>query len=103
MLFTTAAIAPFALRNRGGFRAISRRDLRVAVVSGVALAVHFASFFESLELTTVAAPVTLITTQPVFVRVGAAVLVDERLSVGTAAGSGCRSPRTLSPCTPRVR
>ena len=86
VLFTTAAIAPFALRNRGGFRAVSRRDLGVAVVSGVALAVHFASFFESLEWTTVAASVTLITTQPVFVGVGAAVLLDERFSVGMAAG-----------------
>jgi len=86
VLFTTAAIAPFALRNRGGFRRVSRRDLGVAVVSGIALAVHFASFFESLEWTTVATSVTLITTQPVFVGVGAAVLLDERFSAGMAVG-----------------
>ena len=86
VLFTTAAIAPFALRDRGRFRRMSRRDLGFAVVSGVALAIHFASFFESLEWTTVAASVTLITTQPMFVGVGAAVLLDERFSVGMAAG-----------------
>ena len=86
VVLTTVAIAPFAIRDRGGFRAVSRRDLGVAVVSGVALAVHFASFFESLAWTTVAASVTLVTTQPVFVGVGAAVLLDERLSGGVAAG-----------------
>ena len=86
VVLTTVAIAPFAIRDRRGFRAVSRRDLGVAVVSGVALAVHFASFFESLAWTTVAASVTLVTTQPVFVGVGAAVLLDERLSEGVAAG-----------------
>ena len=86
VVLTTVAIAPFAIRDRGGFRAVSRRDLGVAVVSGVALAVNFASFFESLAWTTVAASVTLVTTQPVFVGVGAAVLLDERLSGGVAAG-----------------
>ena len=86
VVLTTVAIAPFAIRDRGGFRAVSRRDLGVAVVSGVALAVHFASFFESLAWTTVAASVTLVTTQPVFVGVGAAALLDERLSGRVAAG-----------------
>lgn len=86
VLFTTAAVAPFALRHRTGFREVSRRDLGVAAVSGIALAVHFASFFESLEWTSVAASVTLITTQPVFVGVGAVVLLDERLSVRMVAG-----------------
>jgi len=86
VLLTTAVIAPFALRDRERFRRLSRRDLGLAVVSGVALAIHFASFFESLEWTTVAASVTLITTQPMFVGVGAAVLLDERFSVGMATG-----------------
>ncbi|MFB6268474.1 MAG: DMT family transporter [Halobacterium sp.] len=86
VLFMTAAVAPFALRDAGDLRAISQRDLGFAAVSGLALAVHFASFFESLEWTTVAASVTLITTQPIFVGVGAAVLLDERLSARIVAG-----------------
>ncbi len=86
VLFMTVAIAPFAFRKAGEFREISRRDLVFAVVSGGALAVHFASFFESLEWTTVAASVTLITTQPVFVGVGAAVLLGERFSGRMAVG-----------------
>ncbi len=80
VLFMAVAVAPFALRDADALRAISRRDLVFAVVSGLALAAHFASFFESLELTTVAASVTLITTQPIFVGVAAAALLDERLT-----------------------
>ncbi|MFC7165319.1 DMT family transporter [Halospeciosus flavus] len=86
VLFMTAAIAPFALRDVDDLRAISGRDLGFAVVSGLALAVHFASFFESLEWTSVAASVTLITTQPIFVGAGAAVLLDERLTPRMVGG-----------------
>lgn len=88
MLFMTAAVAPFALRDRADLRAISGRDLGFATVAGLALAVHFASFFESLEWTTVAASVTLITTQPIFVVVVAATLLDERLTPRMVGGMG---------------
>lgn len=80
VLFMTAAVAPFAFRDREGFRSMSSRDLLFAVVTGFALALHFASFFESLEWTSVAASVTLITMQPVFVVVGASLLLDERVN-----------------------
>ena len=86
MVFMTAAVAPFALRDREALRAISGRDLGFAVVSGLTLAAHFASFFESLEWTTVAASVTLITTQPIFVVVVAATLLDERLTARMVGG-----------------
>ena len=86
VLFMTAAVAPFALRDVDEFRAISGRDLLFATGSGLALAAHFASFFESLEWTTVAASVTLITTQPIFVGIGAAALLDERLTPRIVSG-----------------
>ena len=80
VLFMTAAVAPFAVRDLEGFRAVSRTDLALATVAGLALAAHFAAWFESLVWTSVAASVTLVTTQPVFVAVGAALLLDERLT-----------------------
>ncbi|MFC4551592.1 MULTISPECIES: DMT family transporter [Halorussus] len=81
VLFTTAMLAPLAAtRYRGQLRSLSGRDLGVAVVTGVALAAHFATWFESLEWTTVAASVTLVQSQPLFVAVGAAVLLDERVN-----------------------
>lgn len=86
VLFMAVAVAPFALRDVDALRAISGRDLVVAIVSGLALAAHFASFFKSLEWTTVAASVTLITTQPIFVGIAASTLLDERLTPRMVGG-----------------
>ncbi|WP_262178179.1 DMT family transporter [Haloarcula laminariae] len=87
VLFTTLPLVPLALwRYRSDFARIGRRDLLFATLSGVALAVHFASWFESLAWTSVAASVTLVQSQPLFVALGAWLLLDERLSRRTVAG-----------------
>jgi len=81
VLFTTLPLLPVALwRYREDFRRIGRRDLLFATLSGVALALHFAAWFESLEWTSVAASVTLVQSQPLFVAVGAWLLLRERLT-----------------------
>jgi len=87
VVFMTALVAPVAItRDRGDLRSIGRRDLVVAAAAGAALAVHFAAWFESLAFTTVAASVTLVQTQPLFVAAGAAVLLGERVTRVTVAG-----------------
>ncbi|TKX73673.1 DMT family transporter [Halorubrum sp. GN11_10-6_MGM] len=87
VLFTTLPLAAVAAwRYRGEFARIRSRDLAFAVLSGVALAVHFAAWFESLRWTSVAASVTLVQAQPVFVAVGAWLLLRERVTRRTAAG-----------------
>lgn len=81
VLFTTVPLLPVALlRYRQQFRAMDRRDLLFACLSGLALAVHFASWFESLSWTSVAASVTLVQSQPVFVALGAWALLSERVT-----------------------
>jgi len=96
--FTWLLLAPLALRSRADFGELRGRDLLSALLAGAALAAHFASWFESVDRTTVAASVTLVTTQPAFVAVGAALLLDEslsrRIALGIAialAGSGLMS------------
>jgi len=87
VLFTVALVAPVAAaRHAGDFRRLSVRDGLAAVVAGLALAVHFASWFESLAHTSVAASVTLVQTQPVFVAAGAALLLHERVTRRVLAG-----------------
>ncbi|SEO88389.1 Permease of the drug/metabolite transporter (DMT) superfamily [Halogranum amylolyticum] len=87
VLFTTLLLAPVAVaRHADDFRKLRLRDVAVAVASGVALAIHFASWFESLEWTTVAASVTLVQAQPLFVAVGAWALLDERVTRRTVVG-----------------
>lgn len=87
VLFTTLPLIPVAFyRYRSEFAEIERRDLLFATLSGVALAFHFASWFESLEWTSVAASVTLVQSQPLFVAVGAWLLLQERLTLRMILG-----------------
>lgn len=81
VLFTTLPLLPVAfIRYRADFGRITRRDLGYAVISGTALAIHFGAWFESLNWTSVAASVTLVQAQPVFVALGAWVLLRERVT-----------------------
>ena len=80
--FTVGALVPLAARRRASIGGIERRAGVVAVAAGVALAVHFVTWFESLDHTTVAASVTLVQAQPAFVAVGAWVLLGYRESTG---------------------
>ena len=85
--FTVALLGPFVLARHGErVRSLSYRNLLVAGLAGVALAIHFASWFESLAWTSVAASVTLVQAQPLFVACGAALLLDERVTRRMGAG-----------------
>ena len=87
VLFTTLPLIPVAVwRYREEFRRIGRWDLVFATLSGIALALHFAAWFESLEWTSVAASVTLVQAQPVFVALGAWLLLSERVTRRIAVG-----------------
>ncbi|OSP10335.1 EamA family transporter [Halorubrum ezzemoulense DSM 17463] len=87
VLFTTVPLgAVAAWRYRADLARIRPRDLAFAALSGVALAVHFAAWFESLRWTSVAASVTLVQAQPVFVALGAWLLLRERVTRRMAAG-----------------
>lgn len=87
VLFTTALLAPLTVSRHGDrLGELSRHHLLAAGVTGLALAVHFAAWFESLSWTSVAASVTLVQSQPIFVVVGAWLLLDERVTRRTVAG-----------------
>jgi drug/metabolite transporter (DMT)-like permease len=89
VFFTTVLVAPVALRGHSeDFRKLSRRDLIGAGGAGLALAIHFSLWFESLAWTSVAASVTLVQSQPVFVACGAALFLDEHVSRRVVAGLG---------------
>ena len=66
MVFATALIAPSGLRALGR-RPPPLRALVPALAAGVLLAAHFATWLTSLQYTTVAASVTLVTTVPIWV------------------------------------
>lgn len=63
-------LAPAARRSPGR---PGRAQWMAIGVAGAALAVHFSTWLASLELTSVAASVTLVTTAPLMIAIGAAV------------------------------
>jgi drug/metabolite transporter (DMT)-like permease len=76
----TGALGPRGLRSWTG------GDLRLAMVSGLLLALHFAAWISSLALTSVASSVTLVTTTPIWVAIGGALFLGERPGRGALAG-----------------
>lgn len=87
LCFTVLFLGPVTLWwYRDHLRKINNRDLAVAIVTGMALGLHYTLWFESLEWTTVAAAVTLIQTQTIFVALGAHWLLNERLNRRTLLG-----------------
>lgn len=88
LLFTFLLLAPFALRKRDDLRAMGGKRLLLAAVGGLFLALHFVSWFISLNYTSVASSVVLVTTQPIFVVLGSLIFFRERISRLALVGVG---------------
>lgn len=75
-----AVLLPLAIaRHPGEIRGLSRRQVGIAAVSGVFLALHFATWISSLALTTVAASVVLVTSAPIFTAAAGRLFFGERV------------------------
>ncbi len=59
---------------------LSHRDLGLAILSGLFLGAHFATWITSLQYTSVAASVVLVSTSPLFVGIASHFLYGEKLS-----------------------
>ncbi len=59
---------------------LTRRDWMLAAGAGAFLALHFASWILSLEYTSVASSVALVTTNPIWIGLGSWLVLRERLS-----------------------
>jgi drug/metabolite transporter (DMT)-like permease len=63
-----AILVPLGLLRHGDeYRALTRRQWRLAVLSGLALAAHFGTWIPSITLTTIAASAVLVQTTPIWV------------------------------------
>ena len=71
-------LAPLALtRHRAELRSLTRRELLLGLLSGFFLALHFATWISSLEYTTVASSVVLVTTTPLWVALLSPLILRE--------------------------
>jgi drug/metabolite transporter (DMT)-like permease len=73
-------LIPISLaRHRAELLALNRRDLFWAAATGVCLGLHFAAWITSLEYTTIASSVVLVSTAPLFVGLFSMLVWREQL------------------------
>jgi drug/metabolite transporter (DMT)-like permease len=87
LTFATLLLAPVALtRHRDEIKSFSRNQVTLGVVSGLFLAVHFATWISSLEYTTVASSVVFVSTGPLWVALLSPMLLNEKLTRAAIVG-----------------
>lgn len=78
---STIILTPLAItRYTTEIKALKRNDLLMALVSGILLAIHFATWITSLEHTTVTSSVVIVTTTPLWVALIAPFALREPLT-----------------------
>jgi drug/metabolite transporter (DMT)-like permease len=88
LTFSSLFLLPFFVRpgGREGWAAQAPRARWIALLAGVALALHFATWITSLRFTSVAASAVLVSLSPVFAWVLSSVFLRERPTPLQAAG-----------------
>lgn len=87
LTFATLVLAPLAIgRHRHELRALTRSDLLLALLSGLFLAAHFATWITSLEYTSVASSVVFVSTGPLWVALVSPLILKEHLARAAVAG-----------------
>ena len=84
LLWTVLLMTPtvaFSKGNRKEFRMLEMKDLFLSVLSGIFLALHFVTWFESLQHTSVASSTTIVCTEVIWVSLGYALFLKGRLSL----------------------
>ena len=83
----TLLLAPLALtRHREELQKLTRREILLGAISGIFLAVHFATWISSLEYTSVASSVVFVSTGPLWVALLSPFLLHERLTRSAIVG-----------------
>jgi drug/metabolite transporter (DMT)-like permease len=74
-------LAPIAItRHREELRKLTRADLLLGLLSGIFLAIHFATWISSLEYASVASSVVLVSTGPLWVALLSPIFLKEPLT-----------------------
>lgn len=89
LTFAGLALAPFAVKShKKELHDLTFRELGLAILSGLFLAVHFATWISSLEFTSVASSVVFVSTGPLWVALLSPLFLNERLSRTAMTGLG---------------
>ncbi len=81
MLFTSLMLLiPVIINSRSEFKKISKKEYGLCAVSGIFLALHFASWITSIKMTTIANSTILVSCSPIFVALANYFITKEKLS-----------------------
>jgi drug/metabolite transporter (DMT)-like permease len=87
LTIASLVITPVALtRYNGELRALTRRDLLMGLLSGAFLAIHFATWISSLEYTSIASSVVLVSTGPLWVALLSPIFLKEPIAKPALTG-----------------
>lgn len=86
LLFATLILFPLVAPKYKELKYLQGKNLLLISLSGFFLAIHFAAWIKSLELTSVASSVVLVTTTPLWVAIFSLVLLREPLRKLTILG-----------------
>lgn len=87
MSVAALVLTPVVLaRHRDELRRIALSDLKWALVAGLVLGIHFATWISSLEYTAVVNSVTIVTTAPLWVALASPLVLREAIGRQTALG-----------------
>ena len=96
LLWTVVLMSPVVLSSsstRQAFTKVSKKDWLLSTLSGLALALHFILWFESLKHTSVSSSTTLVCTEVVWVSLGWCVFMGGKLRPKAIAAIGADMPR----------
>ncbi|WP_163971723.1 DMT family transporter [Oceanobacillus halotolerans] len=83
LLFAVLIMTPIVIiKHRHEFKRIDQKDWILSILAGIFLAFHFIFWFESLNYTSVASSVVLVSLQPIFAFLGTYLFFQERFSPG---------------------
>jgi drug/metabolite transporter (DMT)-like permease len=89
LTFATLILAPVALtKHREEIKRFTRDAILLGALSGVFLAIHFATWISSLEYTSVASSVVFVSTGPLWVALLSPMLLKEHLARTAIIGLG---------------
>ena len=81
MLFTTMILFfPVYINKRSEFRGLHKNNYIMCIVSGVFLALHFATWIQSIQMTTIANSTILVSCSPIFVAAINYSLLKEKIT-----------------------
>jgi drug/metabolite transporter (DMT)-like permease len=88
LLISTVIVFPWFWKKRRALRQFAKGEWLYSLAAGIFLAFHFILWFKSLEYTSVASSVVLVTLQPLFAFIGTYFFFKERVTFGGLASAG---------------